>query len=200
MKLVIEKKLIEVGAFVKSDRYQQLHQNIIDGILTVSWADPHEFIINPVLKANGVLPIKNNFIAHLVRHGWEAEVSMSVINGLNPGPIDAIYRSEHGIVAVEWETGNISSSHRALNKIALGIIQKQLIAGFLIIPMRSLSKYLTDRIGNYEELSPYFHLYPNLKINEGVMSVFGVEHDRISTEVVLIPKGKDGNARKINLF
>jgi hypothetical protein len=196
MKLIIEKKLIEVGEFVKSDKYKELHQNITDAILTVSWADPHMFIINPVPKGNGVLPIKNNFIAHLVRHGWEAEVSTSIIEGLNPGPIDAIYRTDKGIVAVEWETGNISSSHRALNKIALGIIQKQLIGGFLIIPMRSLSKYLTDRIGNYEELAPYFHLYPNLSIAEGVMSVFGVEHDRISTEVVLIPKGKDGNAKK----
>jgi hypothetical protein len=152
--LVIEKKLIEVGEFVKSEKYKELHQNITDAILTVSWADPHKFIINPVPKGNGVLPIKNNFIAHLFHHGWEPEVSMSVIKGLNPGPIDAIYRTEKGIVAVEWETGNISSSHRALNKIALGIIQKQLIGGFLIIPMRTLSKYLTDRIGNYEELAP----------------------------------------------
>jgi len=196
MKLAIEKRLIEIGAFAQSDTYRQLYQNIIDGIHTVSWADPREFVINPVPKGNGVLPIKNNFIAHLVRQGWESEVSMSVINGLNPGPIDAIFRSDKGIVAVEWETGNISSSHRALNKIALGIIQKQLIAGFLIIPMRSLSKYLTDRIGNYEELSPYFQLYPKLTITEGVMGVFGVEHDRTSNKVLFIPKGKDGNAKK----
>jgi hypothetical protein len=196
MKLITEQRLVEVGEFVKTDQFSELHQNIVDGILTVSWADPHEFIINPIPKANGVLPIKNNFIAHLVTHGWEPEVCMSVVDGLNPGPIDAIFRSKYGIIAVEWETGNISSSHRALNKIALGIIQKQLIAGFLIIPMRSLSKYLTDRVGNYEELSPYFPLYPNLKISEGVMSVFGVEHDRISSDVVLIPKGSDGNAKK----
>lgn len=69
MKLAIEKRLIEIGAFAQSDTYRQIYQNIIDGIHTVSWADPREFVINPVPKANGVLPIKNNFIAHLVRQG-----------------------------------------------------------------------------------------------------------------------------------
>jgi hypothetical protein len=63
--------------------------------------------------------------------------------------------------------------------------------------MRSLSKYLTDRVGNYEELSPYFPLYSNHTINEGAVSFFGVEHDSISTSVVIIPKGSDGNAKKL---
>jgi hypothetical protein len=39
MKLAIEKRLIEIGAFAQSDTYRQIYQNIIDGIHTVSWAD-----------------------------------------------------------------------------------------------------------------------------------------------------------------
>ncbi|NLS89760.1 hypothetical protein EYI23_17625 [Bacillus subtilis] len=32
--------------------------------------------------------------------------------------------SNNYIFAVEWETGNIASSHRALNKIATGILNQ----------------------------------------------------------------------------
>lgn len=196
MKLVIENMLISTGEFVKSDVYKTLHKNIIDGIQLVTWGDPFEFVINPIRKANGVVPIKKNFINHLVTNGWLPEQKLRIIEGKGPGPIDAIYRSEFGIVAVEWETGNISSSHRALNKLAIALIQKQIIAGFLILPMRSLYNYLTDRVGNYEELSPYFVQYRNLNINEGILGIFGVEHNRTSKDVPLIPKGQDGNAKK----
>lgn len=194
MKLATESKLIEAGAFVNTAEYQSLYKQIVEGILTVSWADPHEFIINPVRLGNGVVPIKSNFIAHLMKNGWKSEVLMPVVNGLNVGRIDAVYKSEFGNIAVEWETGNISSSHRALNKMALGIIQKHLIAGFLILPMRELSKYLTDRVGNYEEICPYFPLYNHLQISQGALVVFGVTYDRISPDVIIIPKGSDGNA------
>lgn len=36
-----------------------------------------------------------------------------------PGKLDAVLYTDYGPVALEWETGNISSSHRALNKMAL---------------------------------------------------------------------------------
>jgi hypothetical protein len=196
MKLVIEKTLFIAGEFVQTDLYKTLYKNIVDGIKLVTWSDPSEFVINPVRKGNGVVPIKNNFITHLKNNGWETEQSLKIIEGKGPGPIDAIYRTDQGIVAVEWETGNISSSHRALNKLAIGILQKQIIAGFLILPMRSLYVYLTDRIGNYEELSPYFVLYENLLIQDGILGIFGIEHNRISTNAEIIPKGQDGNAKK----
>lgn len=201
MKINTEKIILSKGEFSKSTKYAELYGNIKDGIKSVTWGDPYEFIINPISKGNGVLPIKKNFIAHLKKNGWESEVKMSLIKGLGMGPIDSIYRTDSGLVAVEWETGNISSSHRALNKIALGIIQKQLIAGFLILPVRIFSKYLTDRVGNYEELAPYFSFYENVQIESGVIGVIGVEHDKVSEDVSVIPKGKDGNSlqNKINL-
>ncbi len=196
MKISVRKTLLEKGDFCKSDKFKELYENIVNGINSVSWGDQREFIINPVKKGNGVLPIKNNFISHLSENGWVPESYLTLIDGIGPGPVDAVYRCTEGLVAVEWETGNISSSHRALNKIALGIIQKQLIAGFLILPVRSLSKYLTDRVGNYEEISPYFTMYSHLQIEKGFIGVLGVEHDKTSEDVILIPKGKDGNAEK----
>ena len=115
---------------------------------------------------------------------------------MGPGPIDAIKKTKEGIFAVEWETGNISSSHRALNKISLGLIQKKLLGGILILPVRELAMFLTDRIGNLEEIQPYFALYQNLKIDVGFMGVIGVSYDAISKDAPLIPKGKDGNSEK----
>lgn len=194
MKIITENVIVNQGAFSSSNIIQTINNQIREGILSVTWGGSDQFIINPIRKGNGVLPIKNNFIAHLVNNGWESEVSMSLINDLNPGPIDAVYRSTDGLIAVEWETGNISSSHRALNKLALGILQNRLKAGFLVLPMRELARYLTDRIGNYEEIAPYFPMYENLQIRDGVIGIFGVSYDETSSEVTLIPKGNDGNA------
>lgn len=196
MKLVTNKELISIGNINESPQYIAARAEISSAILSVSWADQHDFIINPVKKGNGVVPIKTNFVSHLVKNSWEQEVRMSLVKGVNPGPIDAVKQTELGLIAVEWETGNISSSHRALNKLAVGILQKQIVAGFLVLPHKFLAQYLTDRIGNYEELEPYFTMYSNLNIDFGHIEVIGVEHDSVSEDVILIPKGKDGNAKK----
>ncbi|WP_102422115.1 hypothetical protein [Bacillus amyloliquefaciens] len=39
-----------------------------------------------------------------------------------PDPIDTVKISNNDIFAVEWEMGNIASSHRALNQITTGIL------------------------------------------------------------------------------
>jgi len=196
MKLITNTELISIGGIKDTDDFLKARIEILAAVSSVSWADPFEFVINPTRKGNGVVPIKNNFVHHLVKNKWKAEARMAIVEGLNPGPIDAVKITESGLIAVEWETGNISSSHRALNKMAVGILQDQLIAGFLVLPHKILAQYLTDRVGNYEELEPYFPLYSNLNIDFGHIEVIGVEHDRISESVILIPKGKDGNAKK----
>lgn len=55
---------------------------------------------------------------------------------------------------------------------------------------------MTDRIGIYEEINPYFTLYQHLDIQNGFIGVIAVNYDEIDTEVGIIPKGKDGNAIK----
>jgi hypothetical protein len=114
--------------------------------------------------------------------------------GSKPGCIDAAKIYPQGVVVVEWETGNISSSHRAINKMALGLVTKQSVAGVLVIPNMRLAQYLTDRIGNIDELRPYFPVWHNLSVQEGVLELVVIEQDAESTDVPRIPKGKDGRS------
>ena len=196
MKIASELFLIKEGNFSHSNEFLDMMDEVNEAIKCVSWHHPTEFVVNPVKFGNGVFPIKNNFIKYLKDRSWQPEVKMRLALGMNPGGIDVIKKTSQGIFAVEWETGNISSSHRALNKIAVGIIQKEIIGGLLILPTRNFSKYLTDRVGNYEELAPYFPVYQNLSIKEGIIGVIAIDYDGLDTSSPLIPKGKDGNAKK----
>lgn len=97
-------------------------------------------------------------------------------------------------MALEWETGNISSSHRALNKMSLGLMKGLLAAGILVVPSASLAQYLTDRVGNYPELIPYLDLWKAIPCKAGVLEIVVIEHDGTSTDVARIPKGTSGRA------
>lgn len=198
MKIIEEKFFIRKGLFSQSDLFDEILQDIRDGISSITYpVGEKSFSINPVSKGNGVKPIKENFILHLSKRGWKHESRFKMIDGINPGPIDSVLETEYGSFAIEWETGNISSSHRALNKIAVGIIQKHIVGGILIVPERDFAQYLTDRIGNYREIKPYFVLYDSLQIKEGIMGVISVTYDKIDPTVPLIAKGNDGNSKKL---
>jgi len=101
---------------------------------------------------------------------------------------------ESELSVVEWETGNISSSHRSLNRITLGLVTGIITAGIVILPTREMYQYLTDRVGNYPELEPYFVIWESLSsaIENGIIEVIAVEHDATSDDVPLTGKLKDG--------
>ncbi|VXD25536.1 PDDEXK family nuclease [Planktothrix paucivesiculata] len=177
--------------------YIQAKKQVENAIKQVDWPlGTGTFSIYPEsgkkrAEGNGVKPIKNNFIKDLKEQGWLTE--LAVITGL--GKVDAVLTSRGKIAVAEWETGNVSSSHRSLNKMAFAIQQQLIIAGFLIVPCRTLAKYLTDRIGNYEELEPYFNFWLNsISSYPGVLVILGIEQDEISFDVPRIPKGTDGRA------
>ncbi|MED1205605.1 hypothetical protein [Heyndrickxia acidicola] len=113
-----------------------------------------------------------------------------------PGALDACKKVDEKLFVVEWETGNISSSHRALNKMALLLLDGHISAGILIVPTRKMYPYLTDRIGNYEELVPYFNLWKNVNVKKGYLEIIAIEHDGLNKLAPIIPKGTDGNAKK----
>ncbi len=116
---------------------------------------------------------------------------------LDPGPLDATLElNDDSLFVVEWKTGNISSSHRALNKIALGISKGILKGGILVLPTRNLYQYLTDRIGNFEEIEPYFDLWKSIQCTNGVLGVYAIEHDSENDSVPKILKGTDGRVLK----
>ena len=121
-----------------------------------------------------------------------------MIKGSRPGAFDGhltFPENEPLPFAVEWETGNVSSSHRAINRIGLGMKLGYLSGGVLVVPSASLAKYLTDRIGNSPELLPYHPLWEQWTFQEfGYFGIVTVEHDAESRNVRKIPKGKDGRA------
>ena len=50
-----------------------------------------------------------------LRHqGWKLEQPLDIAILHRPGKMDAVLETKFGPVGLEWETGNISSSHRAL--------------------------------------------------------------------------------------
>ena len=62
------------------------------------------------------------------------------------------------------------------------------------MPTRKMYRYLTDRVGNFQELEPYFPLWRALKVKEGLLGIIAVEHDAVSLDVPRIEKGTDGRA------
>jgi hypothetical protein len=153
-------------------------------------------------------PIKEGFIEVLANRGWGREQRLhgwrrtmaedeDTAADLRPGAFDA-HLDNPGDgwppFVIEWETGNISSSHRALNKMALGLLRGELSGGLLVLPTRKLYYYLTDRVGNVRELAPYFEMWRRLPVERGYLGVIAVEHDDTSLDVPPIAKGTDGRA------
>jgi hypothetical protein len=145
-------------------------------------------------KGNGVKPIRDMFCQKMYQAGWDLETKIGIASRLRPGPLDATKKIGNQFFAVEWETGNISSSHRALNKLSLGLMNKTLIGGALVLPTRKMYQYLTDRVGNFEELEPYFPLWRCLQCVEGLLVIFAVEQDAVDKNVPRLVKGTDGRA------
>lgn len=200
MKIVREETLIRVGAYAESDEWRLTRTSLYQAIRSVDWPPGSgSFTIYPESgkkreKGNGVKPIKNELMKELERQGWKLEQPLDIAILRRPGKLDAVLYTSYGPVALEWETGNISSSHRALNKMALGLLKGVLACGILVVPSRELYKYLTDRVGNIEELVPYLDLWRSIPCRAGVLEIVAIEHDAISTSVPRIPKGTSGRA------
>jgi len=169
---------------------------------------------------NGVNYLKRSFFEHLTRvEGWAPEI------GFDPGRIRTpsvlqLYPSmapheepitsdfggfdfvttgpERTRVAIEWETGNISSSHRSVNKLAIALISGEIQVGVLIVPSRALYEHLTDRIGNIGELSGYLTMWKDLepRVARGALIISVVEHDHLTDDDghPYLPTGNDGRA------
>ena len=192
--------LIDRGEFSQSSDWKQIEKQIYQAIQKIEWpvgSGLFTLFDQPGKsrgEGNGVKPIKDACMRHLSTMGWNLETKIDIATLKQPGPIDATYKVGEKLFCVEWETGNISSSHRALNKMALGILKNILIGGVLILPTRKMYKYLTDRVGNFPEIEPYFDLWRSLKVNEGFLAVLAIEHDGVSNQVPRIPKGTDGRS------
>lgn len=65
---------------------------------------------------------------------------------------------------------------------------------YLVLPNRQLAQYLTDRIGNFEELEPYFVFFKK-SCPDYPFDIISITYDEVSMDVPKIPKGTDGRAR-----
>ncbi|MFI5616161.1 hypothetical protein [Streptomyces sp. NPDC051567] len=214
MKITEWKTLVDQGGYSDSPAFQKVNADIHASVGEVVWPPGSDrFTIFPEFgkkrgEGNGVVPIKKNFAEALSQHGWELEKraprssseEQKLIKGSHPGAFDGHLSFPGGTplpFAVEWETGNISSSHRAINRIGLGMKLGYLSGGALVVPSASLAKYLTDRIGNAPELLPYHPLWEQWNFQKfGYLGIVTVEHDSESRDVPRIPKGKDGRAEQ----
>ncbi len=200
MKIVREEALISCGKYAASAKWKKTRASLHKAIREVDWRrGSGKFTIYPEPgkgrgEGNGVTPIKLGLMEELERQGWKLEEPLDIAILKRPGNLDAVLYTDFGPVALEWETGNISSSHRALNKMALGLLKGVLACGILVVPSREPYKYLTDRIGNMAELEPYLDLWRSMPCKQGVLEIVAIEHDATSTKVPRIPKGTSGRA------
>jgi hypothetical protein len=200
MKIIREESLISCGDYAKSKDWKRTRAKLHKAIREVDWPrGSGKFTIYAESgkkrgEGNGVKPIKDGLIEELEKQGWKKEQYLDILKTKRPGKVDSVLDTPHGPVALEWETGNISSSHRALNKMALGLMKGALAAGILVVPSRTLYRFLTDRVGNISELEPYLDLWRSVPCTRGILEIVVVEHDDTSAEVSRIPKGTDGRA------
>lgn len=199
MKIVATHELIAKGPFATSQEWRDIRDTVRRAIQAVVWPPGSDrFTIHAQSgkkrgEGNGVKPIKDAAIAYLEGKGWKTNHPWP-IKSRKLGNIDTAYESSLGLIGFEWETGNISSSHRSLNKLCLGLLRKELVGGFLVVPSRQLYKYLTDRVGNVRELEPYFEFWAATCCKEGVLEIVVIEHDAESLTVPRISKGTDGRS------
>jgi hypothetical protein len=201
VKIVREEKLINCGAFAQSAEWAGAREKLHAAIKAVEWPpNTGKFTIYAESgkkrgEGNGVKPIKAGLMLDLQKLDWKLEQKVKFGGVRDPGKFDALLDTASGPVVLEWETGNISSSHRSLNKMALGIMRGKIAAGILIVPSTAFAQYLTDRIGNIRELEPYLELWQAVPCKHGgVLEIAVIEHDATSMDVPRITKMTDGRA------
>ena len=211
MRIIESVDLVRKRGFTKTSTWQRAVKEVEAAVALADWPfGSGKFSLNPdpiatkngtlTRYSNGVKPIKLPMLRHLSSCGWKTEALPKLSVGtrgkdvLTTGDLDALLFDDDCYVGFEWETGNVSSSHRAINKLLDGITRGTLQGGFLLVPMRETSCHLTERVGNFEELAPYFELWERYPLPEGALRIYGVAHDALDPTVPHIPKGKDGRA------
>ena len=201
MKIVHSETIFSCGSYATSNEWRRTRAAIHHAVKRCAWPPgSRKFTIYPQSgkkrgEGNGVGPIKDEFIKQLRKLKWTLEGPARNALSQAVGNFDAILLGPQGPVVVEWETGNISSSHRSMNKLTMLVADGIIAAGTLIIPSRKLYVYLTDRIGNYRELEPYLRLWKSVPCRKGVLEIVVIEQDAESVKVPRIPKTTDGRAR-----
>jgi len=194
LKIVGVHTLVSCGAYARSAHWADTRAQIHAAVSCCTWPPGSDkFTIYPQSgkkrdEGNGVGPIKKEFVDELKRRGWTIEGPAKNLLGQSLGDFDAVLPGPEKPIVAEWETGNISSSHRSMNKLTMLVADRVISAGTLVVPSRKLYVFLTDRIGNIQELEPYFKLWKSVPCEEGILEIVVIEHDAESYKVPKIPK------------
>ena len=223
--------IFDQGNVVRDKDWDAIHQSYVRSIQKIDFPEGSGRLTlrrkykrpDGQWNRNGVGYLRRRFLEHMKIEGWKAEADFDLGKGRIPtdlllypdlvsyhekitsefGGFDFVTSTPEGIhVAIEWETGNISSSHRSMNKLAIALASEKIQAGVLIVPSRELYKHLTDRIGNIGELSGYLSMWKDfgVNVNRGLLAISVVEHDDLTDDSSFpyLPKGDDGRAREGN--
>lgn len=247
MKFVRTVVVFDRGGLIDSEQWARMHETITEAVQKIVHPPGNNrFVIRRKIPnwdvrgnvskqwvRNGVVPIKQQFLANLTNVGWRAEMpvgsSLKALAQAEPtakttlrdfpskhdfafddanwsrvfreglGDFDFYSESANGLrCVIEWETGNISSSHRSMNKLCLVMLAGLIDIGVVILPSQALYRHLTDRIGNWEELSPYLALWHHVghSVKHGLLAVTVVEHDELTDDAAVhfISQGADGRS------
>lgn len=249
MRFVRTVVVFDRGRLIDSDEWATMHASYVQALnAVVHPPGTDQFTIRRKMKKlntegkptdqwvrNGVVPIKNQFLANLKSAGWHAErptgltresealerakekakvllkeypekrdvclddASLGEVFHDKVGDFDFFTELSGGTrCVIEWETGNISSSHRSMNKLCLVMLAGLVDIGVVILPSRLLYSHLTDRIGNWMELSPYLPLWHRIgqSMERGLLAVTVVEHDELTDDptIPFIKQGSDGRS------
>ena len=216
------------GGVVTSDDWKTIHDSYVRAIQTIDFPESAGSLTlrrkvrrpDGQWDRNGVGYLRSRFLNHMVNEEtWRCESGFELSKVPNPpdlllypsmelhhepiksdfGGFDFVTTAPAGTrVAIEWETGNISSSHRSMNKLAIALVAGTIDAGVLIVPTRDLYEHLTDRVGNIDELSGYLTMWKDLedRVERGLLAISVVEHDALTDDpdFPFLPVGKDGRA------
>ncbi len=222
--------IFDQGNIVSSTDWQAIHESYVRSIQSIDFPQGSGTLVlrrkfkrpDGQWNRNGVVYLKRRFLNHMVDdEHWHAEVGFNLGKDRKPcklqlypsletyqepitsefGGFDLVTTAPTGThVAIEWETGNISSSHRSMNKLAIALATGTIQAGALIVPSRNLYEHLTDRIGNIGELSGYLSMWKDLepRVERGLLAISVVEHDMLTDDEAhpYLPAGNDGRARE----
>lgn len=221
--------LFDKGNVVSTNDWKSFHESYLRSIASVDHpSGSGSLILRKKTKEgkqwnrNGVVYLKSRFLHHMKTvEGWQPEGIMVLKKDQEPpvlklfpsleryqekitskfGGFDFTTHGHEGTrIAIEWETGNISSSHRSMNKLAIALEAGIIDIGVTIVPSRDLYQHLTDRIGNIGELSGYLAMWSGLgsTVKRGLLAITVVEHDDLTEDEThpYLRSGDDGNARK----
>lgn len=222
--------LFDRGSVISSAGWQAIHESYVRSVQNIDFPQGSRTLTlrrkskrpDGQWNRNGVVYLKRRFLDYMIQtEGWRAEVDLDLGQNRTPpelrlypslevyrepitsqfGDFDLVTTTPDGThVAIEWETGNISSSHRSMNKLAIALSTGKVQASVLIVPSRNLYEHLTDRIGNIGELSAYLSMWKDLEVSvsRGLLAISVVEHDELTDDETFpyLPVGDDGRARE----